>query len=797
VPEVVMVGERRLVAYIAIQGVAAAGSFALPFTLGRTVRLVIATVGVATIVWAILSRRPGRRIGWWLVALNGAAGFAATIVIATADGLSRAERLRSDVQFALVTVALCALAAGLAVLGWRRAGQRGWDALDASITALGAFLVAWVLYIDPMLAHSPSAFATLITIAVPAALLLVFAMAVNFAFSGAWSTWSGRLLLLSTAASLCTTILVYFGPIERLTVPIGAPIVAIWLGHVILLGGAGIPADFLNVVGSRPRSAPDLPPWRIVIFVVLALLAPLDVAVDFWRGGVSGPRLVAVLVPSITATIILLLVVTRLAVIARVARTRAAELAVRSASLADAMAEQDELQQKLAYRALHDPLTGVANRYILTDRMDRISEHPANRGQALIMLDLDDFKDVNDTYGHPVGDQVLIDVAHRLLRAIPDGSVLVRLGGDEFGILLEDLPPVAARAVAERIVEALRSPFFVAGSELFLSASVGLVVTEAGGHPPRASAGLRDVDQALYAAKAAGRNRVAEFHPRLRDERLRQAHMTTELRHALSQEDLFLHYQPIVALNDGRVVGVEALARWRPRGEELVSPSEFIPVAEQAGLIVDIGTWVLRQACRDAGPWYIEHGLTVGVNVSGRQLDDTAFADIVVATLAEAGLPGSALVLELTESSLIENTADPTVRSQLDRLRDIGVRVAIDDFGTGYSSLSYITRLPVDLVKIDSSFTPSADGAEAPHQPWDVVRAILQLIASLKLSAVAEGIETSEQAEVLRQLNCAEGQGYYFSPPVSADGIDDLLRRWDRRSSDRAVAGPTNRRHER
>jgi len=322
----------------------------------------------------------------------------------------------------------------------------------------------------------------------------------------------------------------------------------------------------------------------------------------------------------------------------------------------------------------------------------------------------------------------------------------------------------------------LRNPFFVSGRELFLSASLGLVITDAGAHPPRASEGLRDVDQALYAAKAAGRNRMAEFHPRLLDERLHQARMTTELRHAVSQKELFLHYQPIVAMHDGRVVGVEALARWRLRGREMVSPSEFIPVAEQTGLIIDIGTWVVRQACRDAGPWYLEHGLSVGVNVSGRQLDDPAFADVVVEALADNGLPGSALVLELTESTLIENTADPTVRAQLDRLRDHGVQVAIDDFGTGYSSLSYITRLPVDLVKIDSSFTPSAGGSAIAHQPWTVVRAILRLISSLKLSAVAEGIETREQAEMLRQLKCAYGQGYYFSPPLPADRVDDLLR---------------------
>jgi diguanylate cyclase (GGDEF)-like protein len=771
-----MTGDRKLVAYLAVAGAAAAGSFALPTPAGRALRFSIAAVAIGALIWAILRRHPQRPGGWWLVALNGGLSYGTAVLVAAAYGLGHEEGLDAVVQFVLVILALCALAAGLTVLTWRSSGRRGWDALDAFITALGAFLVAWGLYIDPTLVRSPSGFATLVAIAVPAASLFVFAMAANLAFGDGLSTWSGRMLLAATAAALSTSALVYFEPTRTLAIPIGAPVVATSMAHIILLGAAGIAADFVNVVGSPRPSVPALPRWRIVLFAVLALLAPLDIVIDFKRAGASGARLIAVLVPSIFATLILLLLVIRLALIARVAATRTGELSRQSASLAQAIAEQDELQRQLAYRALHDPLTGVANRYILTDRMDRLSENPTRRGQALMMLDLDGFKDINDTYGHPVGDQVLAEVAKRLVNVIPDRAVLVRLGGDEFGVLLEDTPVHESRRVAESTVESLRSPLSVAGRELFLSASMGLVVTEAGAHPPPASEGLRDVDQALYAAKAAGRNRVAEFHQRLLDERLRQARMTTELRHAVLQKELFLHYQPIVALHDGRVVGVEALARWRLKGREMVSPSEFIPVAEQTGLIIDIGSWVLRQACRDASPWYAEHGLTVGVNVSGRQLDDPAFADVVVETLAGTGLPGSALVLELTESTLIETTADPTVRAQLDRLRDQGVQVAIDDFGTGYSSLSYITRLPVDLVKIDSSFTPSPVGSGSAHQPWTVVRAILQLISSLKLSAVAEGIETREQADVLRQLRCRYGQGYYFSPPMPADRIDDLLR---------------------
>jgi len=770
-----MTGDRRLVGYLAVASVIAAASFALPTSPGGVVRLAVATGGVGTLVVAVARRHPMRRLGWWLIALGGVLGSVVAVLVAVAYGRNHSDLGRAS-QLAIVILSLCALAAGLAVLGWRTARRRGWDALDASITALGAFLVAWVLYIDPALTRSPSAFSSLVAIAIPAASLLVFAMAVNLAFGGALSTWSGRLLLLSTVAALVTTSLVYFRPIGTLTVPVDVPIVAAWLAHAILLGAAGLAADFVDLTGSPRRPAPDLPRWRMVLFVVLALLAPLDVVVDFRRAGASGARLVAVLVPTISATLILMLLVIRLAQIARVAANRTAELAVQSASLARAVSEQEELQRQLAHRALHDPLTGVANRYVLTDRMDRLSENPSRHGQALAMLDLDGFKDINDTYGHPVGDQVLVDVAQRLNSTLSDGSVLVRLGGDEFGVLLEDSSGEQARRVAGTIVQALRSPFLVQGRELFLSASLGLVVTQTGDFPPRASAGLRDADQALYAAKAAGRNRVVEFHPRLLDERLYQAQLTTELRHAVSRKELFLHYQPIVALGDGSMVGVEALARWK-RGADMVSPSEFIPVAEQAGLIIDLGTWVLRQACRDASAWYTEHGLTVGVNVSGRQLEHPTFADVVIETLAEVGLPGSALVLEITESTLIDNTADPTVRGHLDRLRERGVQVAIDDFGTGYSSLSYITRLPVDLVKIDSSFTPNTDGAGVHQQPWTFVRAILQLISSLELSAVAEGIETGEQADVLKQLTCAYGQGFYFSPPVPADRIDELLRR--------------------
>jgi diguanylate cyclase (GGDEF)-like protein len=527
-----------------------------------------------------------------------------------------------------------------------------------------------------------------------------------------------------------------------------------------------------------------LPFGRLVLFVLLALIAPLSVAVGFSRADTPGAALAALVVPPFCGTLILLILVIRLVLVAREARRRADELGERSASLARALSKQDELQRQLAYRALHDPLTGLANRDVLIDRMERTREatggaaDSSGRGQALMMVDLDGFKDVNDTLGHPMGDQLLIDVAQRLIGAAPEATVVARLGGDEFAVLLEDTPPDDSRRAAEAIREALQTPYFVAGREVFMSASIGLLVTEPGAPPPGSSDGLRKADEALYDAKEAGRDRVVEFRPEPLAEQMPRVSMTADLRQAVSREEFVLHYQPMVGLDDGRPVGMEALIRWRRGGGELVAPSRFLPLAEQTGVITEMGAWVVRQACRDAHRWYADHAVTVGVNVSLRQLNDPTFAETVLSTLAETGLPGSALVLELTESSLIASLADRGMRIQLDRLRGENIRIAIDDFGTGDSSLPRIARLPVDLVKIDSSLSqrPAGSAAPRPDQDWSQVRATLEVVSDLNLPAVAEGIETGAQADTLRQLGCPYGQGYYFSPPVPADRVEGLLR---------------------
>jgi len=371
---------------------------------------------------------------------------------------------------------------------------------------------------------------------------------------------------------------------------------------------------------------------------------------------------------------------------------------------------------------------------------------------------------------------MLVNVARRLLTATPTDAVVARLGGDEFAILVEAVTDQSqALAQAERIIEAIGRPFVIDGQQMFLSTSIGLLTIEPGQRPMSPTEALRDADFALYAAKEAGKNRVVPFDPRLRDDRLDRVRLETGLRRALDHGDLLIHYQPIIDLATGGVVGVEALARWRLPNGEMIPPAEFIPVAEETGLINALGARVLRQACRDARRWQDAHSVFVSVNASGRQLDDPSFADMVIATLAHWGLRPASLVLELTESGLIDTRPHQQGWTQLNRLQKCGVRIAIDDFGTGYSSLSYLSQLPVDIVKLDKSLTQNRSDAVA-RSGWAFTGAILEAIASLNRKVIAEGVETPEQAKALRELRCSFAQGYLYSRPMPATDIDQMLK---------------------
>ena len=433
--------------------------------------------------------------------------------------------------------------------------------------------------------------------------------------------------------------------------------------------------------------------------------------------------------------------------------------------------ERARLQEQLSHQAFHDELTGLANRSLYRDRLEHALAARVRDGRpvAALYLDLDGFKAVNDALGHGAGDAVLREVAARLGAAVRPGDTVARLGGDEFAVLLERVGDAGeAEEVAARLLACLAPPLVLEGRVVPLRASLGLAVTETGTETGEEL--LRDADLAMYRAKVRGTGEVLRYHPSMRDELLARVRTEEGLRRALAEGELRVHYQPTVDLTTGRMTGVEALVRWQLPTGELVPPLEFIPVAEDTGLVVPLGAWVLREACAQGARWLAGPGepLSVSVNVSARQLDES-LVGVVDAVLAETGLPARLLVLELTESVLVADDAGTS--GVLHALRRLGVRLAIDDFGTGFSALAYLSRLPIDVIKVDRAFVAQLGATEGRA---DLARTIIEMARALGMSTTAEGIETPEQLAALRALGCDVGQGYLFSRPVPAEEVRAL-----------------------
>ena len=429
---------------------------------------------------------------------------------------------------------------------------------------------------------------------------------------------------------------------------------------------------------------------------------------------------------------------------------------------------------RAALRAVHDELTGLPNRTLFLDRARDAVARAAAGGSApaVVFLDVDRFKDVNDTLGHDAGDELLAALAARLRGALRDGDTLARFGGDEFAVLCEAAHGEAEAVVlAERLLAALAVPFTVSERRVFVAASAGVVLGDAGSS---AESLLRDADVAMYRAKEAGGARCALFDEAMRRRVVERVHREQELRRALERDELVLFFQPIVCLERRRIVAVEALVRWQHPELGLLPPSEFVPIAEESGLIVGLGRWVLAEACRRLARWHADDAFDVpylSVNVSGRQLAEPALPEEVAAVLHRSGAPAARLALELTESVLMENTGSPTAVVQ--RLKALGVGLLLDDFGTGYSSLNYLKRFPIDGLKVDRSFIAGiTEGEEDGH----ILSAIVQMATGLGVEVIAEGVETVEQARRLRQLGVSQVQGYLFTAPVPAAVIETMLR---------------------
>ena len=433
-----------------------------------------------------------------------------------------------------------------------------------------------------------------------------------------------------------------------------------------------------------------------------------------------------------------------------------------------------ESEARLEYQARHDHLTGLANRLMLHLRVEHALQRARRDGSrlALLMLDLDRFKDVNDSFGHLMGDALLRDVAERLIRRVRNADTVSRLGGDEFTVLLETIDdPAEAARVAEDLIHALNEPFRLPnGNEVVVGATVGIAVFPEHGDTEEAL--LQGADAALYQAKAEGRGRYRYFSDALTRAARERIALETRLRRAVVQGELRLHFQPQIDIASGAIVGAEALVRWQNPEEGLILPGRFIPVAEQSGLIEAIGAWVLRETCLQGQRWIAADlpALTLAVNVSSRQILRGDLAEKLAAILAETGFPPQRLELEMTESTLMEH--GPHVLEILGKLRALGIRLAIDDFGTGYSSLAYLKRFPLDVIKIDKSFV---DDIPRLSDDMEIAATIIAMAHTLRLKVMAEGVETQAQHDFLRKQGCDFYQGYLMSRPVPAEEFTRLL----------------------
>jgi diguanylate cyclase (GGDEF)-like protein len=646
------------------------------------------------------------------------------------------------------------LSVGLFGLGRRRlAGGREIDTLvDAAMAGLSALAFGWVFLIAPTLASTHTRVAVRLVLASypPLSVFVLVAGFLIVSSGGAQRPIALRLLLGALIFLLIGDLIYTCVDAKVASLPASVTDVPYLLANV-LFAAMHLHPSSRQLCEPVPRR--ERPPTRIrIAFVAVALGVPAIIVM-------GRPALL----PS--DRFIMVAVITLL--------TTAATWRVFTALRSSARYEQE-----LERQATHDHLTGLTNRAFVHAQMGLAlaRREDTGSGVAVLFLDLDRFKHINDALGHGTGDRLLVAVGRRLSNVVPRDTVVSRIGGDEFVIVLERVSEQQALSVARSVHASFALPFDADGTELSTTVSIGVAHVPAR-YPIEEEALLRNADIAMYEAKDRGRDCIAEFNVEIHERTARRLVLERDIRHALRDEQLSLHYQPIIDVPTRRVVGVEALLRWYHPKLGLVSPLDFIPVAEETGFIVEIGRWVMQTACRQLAAWRREHphfAITyVSVNVSGRQLRDDTYVDAVSESLRSNGLEPNDLYVELTESVLVEHSA--AARSFLDGLRDLGVSIAIDDFGTGYSSLSYLRTFRVDVVKIDKSFVDHIGPRDTVDE--SLVAAIVAIARALDVETVAEGVESTDQAERLQELEVGSAQGYLFSRPVPAEDVPSTVAR--------------------
>jgi diguanylate cyclase (GGDEF)-like protein len=710
-----------------------------------SVILVGTCVGIAT---GIRRNRPARPWNWWGLIAAALLWTVAAVIRDSVHATGVLTSARSLVPDLFAIPGYLIMASSLrGLVRSRQTGARDRNAwLDGAVVSLGALLLAWVFALRPTLSDTTAWLPAQLSVAVyPPLSALLVTFALRLAFGSDRRSASHQMVFVGTVLMLTGDIA--FAMEEVGTLSVARVYELPFMLASALFGAAALHPSMRYLSRRSTKRNGRLTNTRIVVLGVALLL----------------PAVVAIAVPAATTAAKWFLGVNLCALAATAA-----------ARLLFTVREQSQSEERLVYQATHDELTGLPNRTLAVEHIEhRLRQNELTGATLAVMFaDVDQFKLINDSMGHAVGDELLVVAARRLLAAVRGADMVARISGDEFLIVCDQVDLRTARQLAERVRMAFNEHFDLSAGRIFATTSIGIAITEKG-VPTDAAALVRDADTAMYRSKVSGRDAITFFDVKMRQQVERRVALERLMRTALERGEIVPYFQPVVTLPAGHVGGFEALARWpRPAGQIL--PKEFIPVAEESGLIVALGATILDQACRQVAEWRRTlpdaADIYVSVNLSPRQILESDIVDTVAHTLERYGLPGSALWLEITESVMMEDTIE--TRAILNALCDLGVLLSVDDFGTGFSSLSYLRKYPISRVKIDKSFV---DGLDEVGADQSLVVAIIAMARALNLGTVAEGVERSTQATGLFELGCSDAQGYYFGRALPAAEVHEAV----------------------
>jgi diguanylate cyclase (GGDEF)-like protein len=718
--------------------------------LGQAVYSIMLAGTCISIAVGVRRNRPSTQWYWWAFISVSLLGSVAGVVRenVTATGVLDSSRSLLPDVFALPAYLVLATALG-GLLRSRRAGRSDRNAwLDGAIVSLAALLVAWIFALGPTLSDRDAWLPAVIAVAIyPTLSALLVTIACRLAFGTSPRSAAHQMVFVGTVFMLVGDIA--FAMEEVGTLSVGRVFELPFMIASTVFASAALHPSMRLLSRPTTRRPGALSASRIATLTVALVL----------------PAFVVATLPRNTTTAGRIFLGANLIALAAVAAVR----------LVFTLRDQSMSEAQLVYQATHDELTDLPNRTLALQHIEtKLGRYGGDQNQriAVMFADVDEFKLINDSMGHAIGDELLTTAARRLVNAVRTGDLVARISGDEFLIVCDGIDHATARSIAERVRVAFSQPFDLSSGRIYATTSIGVAMNDDSGATDDAAGLVRDADTAMYRSKFTGRDSITFFDVAMRERVERRVQLERMLRIALEHGEIVPHFQPLVTLPDGQVEGFEVLARW-PRPEGNVHPAEFVRVAEESGLIVALGASILEQSCRQLAIWRQElpgaENAYIAVNLSPRQILESDIVDTVAETLERWDLPGSALWLEITETVMLEDTIE--TQAVLSALRDLGVCLSVDDFGTGFSSLSYLKKYPVSKVKIDKSFVDGLDEADADHS---LVAAIIAMAAALDLTTIAEGVERGSQASRLFELGCTGAQGHYFAPaldPLDVPGI--------------------------